>query len=264
MHETRNRKVHHTQEETTYGHWCIRQRQGQNKAKAKGSKDSTDRTRTRARTRTRIRLNVGTVQSADTTRKTVGARRTPTKVVRRENTNPRMQMLTISTRNHQKLNQKSKSVYSTCFTSMLMLLKCKGLNGSRLESTQVQEGRHGLRVSRTRRRFLVTVISLSAPQLENLSKVASDCMSRVATIGDPISEFEVCKRQSVNHHCLLESARRRVVSLCCMVTKVTCSTKVRPLRRKLMLGSRRRGEILNIEVAQLRTKKTTCTTSTSN
>ena len=30
-----------------------------------------------------------------------------------------------------------------------------------------------------------------------------------------------------------------VESLCCMVTKVTCSTKVRMLQRKLMLGSRR-------------------------
>ena len=39
----------------------------------------------------------------------------------------------------------------------------------------MQERRHGLRVSRTERRFLVTVISLSAQQLENLSKVASEC-----------------------------------------------------------------------------------------
>ena len=51
-------------------------------------------------------------------------------------------------------------------------------------------------------------------------------------------------------------------SLCCMVTKVTCSTKARMVRRKWMLGSRRSCEILNTEVAQLRTKKTTCTTST--
>ena len=42
-----------------------------------------------------------------------------------------------------------------------------------------------------------------------------------------------------NHCCLLENIRRRVESLCCMVTKVTCSTKVRMLQRKLMLGSRR-------------------------
>ena len=62
------------------------------RAKAKGRKD-------RTRTRTRIRLNVGIVESVDITRKTVGARRTPTKVVRKENTNPRMQMLTILTRN---------------------------------------------------------------------------------------------------------------------------------------------------------------------
>ena len=59
-------------------------------------------------------------------------------------------MLTILTRrNHHMLNEKSKSVDSTCVTSMLMLLKCEGLNGSRLESTLVQERRHGLRVSRT-------------------------------------------------------------------------------------------------------------------
>ena len=45
-------------------------------------------------------------------RKTVGARRTPTKVVRRENTNPRVQMLTILTRNHQLLNQKMKLMNS--------------------------------------------------------------------------------------------------------------------------------------------------------
>ena len=50
----------------------------------------------------------------------------------------------------------------------------------------------------TGRRFLETVISLSAQQLENLSKVASDCMW-VATIGDPISEFEVFKRGFVNN-----------------------------------------------------------------
>ena len=89
------------------------------RAKAKGSKDSKDskdnknETGVRTRTRTRIRLNVGTVESADTTRKTVGARRTPTKAVRKESTNPRMQMLTILTRNHQFLNEKSKSMNST-------------------------------------------------------------------------------------------------------------------------------------------------------
>ena len=65
------------------GHRCIWQKARANKAKAstarakakvsKDSKDSTDRTRTRART---------------TTRKIVGARRTQTKVDRRENTNP--------------------------------------------------------------------------------------------------------------------------------------------------------------------------------
>ena len=99
------------------------------RAKAKGSKDSKDNkdeTRARTRTRTRIRLNVGTVESADTTRKTVGARRTETKVVRKECTNPRMQMLTILTRrNQQVLNQKLKSDDSTWVISTLMHFNSK-------------------------------------------------------------------------------------------------------------------------------------------
>ena len=78
---------------------------GKGKKKSKDSKDSTG-------TRTKIRLNVGIVENVDTTRKTVGARRTPTKVVRSENTNPTMQMLTILTRNHQLLNQKLKLMNS--------------------------------------------------------------------------------------------------------------------------------------------------------
>ena len=78
-----------------------------------------------------------------------------------------------------------------------------------------------------------TVISHSALQLENLPRVANECMSRVATIGDPVSEFEVFKRRFVSHCCLLESTRRRVVSLCCMVTKVTCSTKGSNVAKKI-------------------------------
>ena len=101
------------------GHWCIWQRQRhtrqrqarQGQRQKEAAKDSMDRTRTKTRTRARIRLSVGIVENADTTRKIVGARRT--KVVRRENTNPRMQMLTILTRNHQLLNLKSKSMNST-------------------------------------------------------------------------------------------------------------------------------------------------------
>ena len=62
----------------------------------------------------------------------------------------------------------------------------------------MQERRHGLRVSRTERRFLVTVISLSARQLENLSEVASECKLWVVTIGDLFSKIRgvqapVCK-----------------------------------------------------------------------
>ena len=69
------------------GHWCIWQRQGQTKG-------------TRARDKNKDSgWMLELWKTWDTTRKTVGSRRTP-KVVRRENTNPRMQMLTILTRNH--------------------------------------------------------------------------------------------------------------------------------------------------------------------
>ena len=66
MHETRDRNVHHTQEETT--RWTLvhlakarasKAKASTERAKAKeskDSKDSMDRTRTRARTRARTRL----------------------------------------------------------------------------------------------------------------------------------------------------------------------------------------------------------------
>ena len=115
MLETRSRNVRHTQEEMTQSTSVHSAKARANKTEAstirtetKESKDSKDSTN-RTRTKTRIRLNVGIVENTDTTRKTVGARRTPTKVVRRENTNARMQMLTILTRNHQLLNQKAKA-----------------------------------------------------------------------------------------------------------------------------------------------------------
>ena len=138
-------------------------------------------------------------ESADITRKTVGARRTPTKVVRKGSTNARMQrMLTILTRrNQQMLNQKLKSVDSAWVITTLILLMCKSLDGSRLDSTQVQERRHGPRVSRTERSFLTMLTSLSAQQLESLSSLASDCTLKVATVGESISEFEVFKRRCV-------------------------------------------------------------------
>ena len=64
---------------------------------------------------------------------------------------------------------------------------------------------------RTERWFLVTVISLSAQQLENLSKVASECKLWVAD--DWRSNIRirgVHKHRCANHCCLLENPRRRV------------------------------------------------------
>ena len=73
---------------------------------------------------------------------------------------------------------------------------------------------------------------LNIDTIQEFAKM-SDCMSRFATIGDPISEFEVFKRWSVNHCCLLENTRRWVESLTCMVTKVTCSTKGSNVAKKM-------------------------------
>ena len=85
------------------------------KGKGKGKARTARTTRTgqgQEQDKTRTRLNVGIVEDVDTTRKIVGSRRTP-KVVRRENTDPGVQMHTILTRNHQLLNQKLKLTNST-------------------------------------------------------------------------------------------------------------------------------------------------------
>ena len=211
------------------------------KARANKAKAST----AGARTRTRIRLNVGTVESVDTTRKTVGARRAPTKGVRRGKHKPK-------NADAHNLGSKPSIVepeveideFNMGYLDVDALQQeSEKMRGSEWIKIGVDTGAGKTAwpqsITRTERRFLVTTISLSAQQLENLSKVASECLLWVATIGDRISEFEVFKHRCANRCCLLENARRWVESLCCMVTKVTCSTKVRMLQRKLMLGSRR-------------------------
>ena len=94
-------------------------------------------------TRARLRWNVGTMESADISRKTVGARMT-TKV--KEITRRSRRTLTILTRRNQRKETKLKLVDFTCVPSM-QLTKCESLIGSRLELTQVQERRLGPRMS---------------------------------------------------------------------------------------------------------------------
>ena len=122
--------------------------------KARAIKDIKDsKTRTGTGTRTRNHLNVGIVERAATTRRILGVRRTrPRKVVLRERTKTRTQRtLTILTRRiQQTVNQNLKSVDSTRFFQCGCWLKCESLNGSRLESIQVQERRHGPRALHTR------------------------------------------------------------------------------------------------------------------
>ena len=67
-----------------------------------------------------------------------------------------------------------------------MHFNSESLNGSRLESTQVQERRDGPRVSHTGRRFLAMLTSLSAQQVESLSNLVRDCTLKVAAIGESI------------------------------------------------------------------------------
>ena len=100
----------------------------------------------------------------------------------------------------------------------------------------MQERRHGPRVSHTERSFLAMLSSfssLSAQRLEILSNLVRDYTLKVATIGESISEIEAFKRRCVKHFCLLESTRRWVESLSCMVTKVTCSTRCSTAGKKI-------------------------------
>ena len=112
-------------------------------------------------------MNVEIVESVDTIRKTVGARRTPTKVFRKETKKPK-------NADAHNLDSKPSIVEAEVEIGELNMsyldvdalqqesekMRGSGLNGSSLESAQVQDRRHGLRVSRTGRRFLVTVTSL--------------------------------------------------------------------------------------------------------
>ena len=164
------------------------------KARAKG-KGHQGQQRT-ARTRTRNQLNVEIVESAVTTRRIVGARRTrPTKVVARERTKNRTQRtLTILTRqNRQTVNQKLQSVDSTRVMSVWLLWKCECLNGSRLELTRVQERQHGSRAPHMGSGFLVMWISLSTHTGEH---VKSGKRLYVATIGSQ-SQSSRCPSASV-------------------------------------------------------------------
>ena len=170
------------------------------RARAEGSKDSKDETGVRTRTRTRIRLNVGIVESADTTRKTVEARRTPTKVVRKGSTNPRMQrMLTILTRRNPANVEPKVEIGGV---DMIFLdvdeLQQQGSEWIKIGVDTVA-GKTAWPQSVTYGKKLLgdSDLTFRAQQLENLSRVASDCMWRVATIRDPISEFEVCVQAPV-------------------------------------------------------------------
>ena len=158
MHETRDRKVHHTQEETTQWTSVRAAKERANianastvRAKAKGSKDGQDKDKNKDKSKDSVECwNCGKRGHCS---KDCWSKKDNNKSGSKGNTNPSMQrMLTILTqRNQQMLNQKLKLVDSTCVTSMPMLLKCESFNGSKLEPTQVQERRHGLRVSRTGR-----------------------------------------------------------------------------------------------------------------
>ena len=116
-------------------------------------------------------------------------------------------------------------------------------NNARLESTRVQKRLHGTQAPHTGNVFRVMWISLSAQPLENVSSLAIDCTLKVAINGESISEFEVSQHLCANHCCLLE--RRRVELECCEEKR-----SVDP------------GEDERFTIPWLRTKTTTCKTST--
>ena len=105
----------------------------------------------------------------------------PTKVVRKESTEPRMQQTpTILTRrNQQMLNQKLKSVDST-----MSFLDVDALQQQESEWIKIGvdtgAGKTAWPQSVTYGKTMLT--ALSAPQLESLSKVASECKLWVETI----------------------------------------------------------------------------------
>ena len=152
-------------------------------------------------------MNVGTVESADTTRKTFGG------FERKAQIQGMQRMLTILTRrNQQMLNQKLKSV-----NSGWGLLDVDALQQQESEWIKIGvdtgAGKTAWPQSVTYGKKLPGLLtSLSAQRLESLSNVARDCTLKVvATIG-VTSEFEGSSA-GVNHCCLLESTRRWVESL---------------------------------------------------
>ena len=190
-------------------------------------------------------MNVGIVENVDTTRKTVGARGTP-KVVRKENTKPRMQRtLTILTRrNQQMLNQKLKLMeFDMTYHNVDALQESEKMRGSEWIKIGVDTGA-GKRAWPQSITYGTTIPGDSDLTFRTATGELVKGGKRVQVTGcaDWESNLRVRGVQSpgcTNHLCLLENTQRWVESLCCMVTKVTCFTKVRMLRRKLMFGSRR-------------------------
>ena len=224
-----SRKACHTQEEVTQRTSVHSARTRASTARvsmvraiAKGSKDSKDRkTRTRTGTRTRNQLNVGIVESAITTRRIVGARRTrPTKMVQKEQTKTRTQRtLTILTRwNQQTVNQKLKSEDSTWVFSIWMLWTYESLDGSRSELTQVQDSWWcGSHLPHSHWRTCELGQAFVRWRLRRLVSQSQSLRCPSAWV----QTTAVC----------LTVTQRWVKLQLCMVTKGTCSTRARMLPR---------------------------------
>ena len=252
QHETRNRKVRHTQEETTQWTSVRLAKARANKAnastaraKAKGSKDSMDskdnedETGVRTRTRTRIRLNVGIVERAGHYSKGCWSKK---------NTNEGGSKGKHKSKNAAGAHNLDSTKPANSEPEVeIGEFEMDNLDVDTVEVQGSEWIKIGVDTGAGKTAWPQSVIygkklrgHVDLTFRTATGELVKSGTLKVAAIGESISEFEVFKRRCVNHCCLLENSRRWVESLSCMVTKVTCSTRVRMSRRKSMRGSRRR------------------------
>ena len=248
MHETRNRKVHHTQEETTQWTFLHLAKARANKAKAsterakakesKDSKDSTDKSKDK---------NKDSVECWN-----CGKRgHYPKDCWSKKNSNKGGSTGKHKPKNADAHNLDSKpsiaepeveiDEFSMTYLDVDALQESEKMRGSEWIKFGVDTGA-GKTAWPQSITYGTTIPGDSdlifRTATGELVKGASECKLWVATIGDPISEFEVFKHRCANVLSFGEYTTMGGVTVL-LVTKVTCSTKVRMLRRKLMLGSRR-------------------------
>ena len=228
--------------------WCIWQRQGQAEQGQARKRQRQRKAKTARTTRTgqgqeqgpRTRLNVGIVDDVDTTRKIVGSRRTP-KVVRRENTDPGVQLHNLDSKPSIVEPEVEIDEFTMTYLNVDALQESEKVRGSEWIKIGVDTG-----AGKTAWPQSMTYGTTIPGDSDLTFRTATGELVR----GGKRMQLEGCDDWGSNlkirgvqapvcNPLLSENPRQRVGSLCCMVTKVICSTKVRLMQRRWMLGSRR-------------------------